>query len=81
MLLGLDEVIEHLDTDGRQSVYRFLKVFTSRHPTHLVLLVSHMDDSSTRVGTIRAVVEGPARKRKYIAMMANGDPVAFQSEA
>jgi len=81
MLLGLDEVVEHLDTDGRQSVYRFLKVFTSRHPTHLVLLVSHMDDSSTRVGTIRAVVEGPARKRKYIAMMANGDPVAFQSEA
>ena len=77
-LLVLDEVFEHLDPLNRGSVSHFLKDFTQRHPSHRVLIISHLEDGLSFTKTIRVTVSGPTRERRYTAV-ANGRDVDFAS--
>jgi hypothetical protein len=72
------QVLDHLDSDGRQSVFRFLKDFCRRHEQHRVIIITHVDEDLP-IPTIRVTVEGPRRTRRYTALTANKEPVAFES--
>jgi predicted SnoaL-like aldol condensation-catalyzing enzyme len=75
------QILDHLDSDGRQSVFRFLKEFTKRHPIHRIFVISHISDPTACVGTVSVTVRGPTRMRRYSAIMADGKGVAFEGDA